>query len=577
MKNKKESFTLAVLIILIFASMSIAAIPFDVIVGQESVLTLKETKRWASIADSTIADIKGLCGYVLNEDGVETNNYICMMTAKDKEKKDIHIRNISIHEIFLTGKKPGVTSLIVWDNTGKTFFDVIVMEKLDRDVTYGNKIKALRNEIKAVAPNDDIRVSLANDTIVLSGDATNQETINKVVQMAQAYAIASDITTSTKYSAGVTTTESTTTAKVLNHIRIKEAQQVLLEVRVAQIDKSKLKELGVSFLIKGSDAEGFSNLAGTPIGILGDGTTFSKASLGDTSSVTGGTNTSTNTTTFDNILGKLTSDILTTTVGNTTTNTAGNTSIAGRTRDSSITGFDLSTLAPQIGVSYFPGGVSVILKALATKGLAKILAEPNMVVRSGEKGEFLAGKEVPIQVVTGTPPTPSIEYRDVGIKLNFAPEVLETGVIRLKIDPAEVSSISKYIVVGSLIAPEIDTRSVKTSVDLKEGESLILAGLLSEEMIKNMQKIPILGDIPILGALFRSTHDELAQKELAFFITPKLVKPIPPGVKTELPGDNRPTPEEERELQWIPLPPPSSDTSSQAPAKDKDPRDYPVW
>jgi len=163
------------------------------------------------------------------------------------------------------------------------------------------------------------------------------------------------------------------------------------------------------------------------------------------------------------------------------------------------------------------------------------------------------------------PPTPAIEFRDVGIKLNFAPEVLETGIIRLKIDPAEVSSISRYITfVGGLIAPEIDTREVRTSVDLKEGESLILAGLLSEDMIKNMQKIPILGDIPILGALFRSTRDELTERELAIFITPKLVKRcsskedkncvIPPGVKTELPGENRPTPEEEREFQWIPLP-----------------------
>ena len=522
MKNKKVLYILTIIITLLFSSLSLAAVPVEVTVGKETVLRLnkpiKSIQR-VSLADEEIAEIKPLISPSPTADFVE---------------------------IIISGKKPGVTSLIVWDNTGKTFFDVIVMEKLDREITYENKIKVLKNEIKAIAPNDDITVKLANDTIVLSGYAANQETINKAVQIAQAYAIASDITTSTKYSAGVTTTESTSTAKVLNHIRIKEAQQVLLEVRVAQIEKSKLKDLGVSFLIKGSDAEGFTNLAGAPGGTLGDGINFDK-----TNSSTGSTGYNTShTNNFDNILGKTLSDTFTT--GYTTANTL--TDTLSKNRGSSITGFDLNTLAPQIGVSYLPGGVSAILKALATKGLAKILAEPNLVVRSGEKGKFLAGKQVPVQVIYGIPPTPAVEYRDVGIILNFAPEVLETGVIRLKIDPAKVSSLKGYVNVGSLIAPEIDTREVTTSVDLKEGESLILAGLLSEEMIKNMQKIPILGDIPILGALFRSTHDELTQRELAFFITPKLVKPIPPGVKTELPGENRPTPEEEREFQWIPLP-----------------------
>ena len=104
------------------------------------------------------------------------------------------------------------------------------------------------------------------------------------------------------------------------------------------------------------------------------------------------------------------------------------------------------------------------------------------------------------------------------------------------------------LLLHGIIAPEIDTRKVTTSVDLKEGESFIVAGLLSEEMKKNIQKIPILGDIPILGAFFRSTSDELSEKDLAFFITPRLVKPIAPGVKTPLPTDNMPTPEDRERI-----------------------------
>jgi len=514
MKNKKVLYILTIIITLIFSSISLAAVRavrVEVTIGTETVLTLnmpiKSIKR-VSLANEDIAEIKPLIA--LTPDKVE---------------------------IIINGKKLGTTSLIVWDTEGKKiFFDVYTIPN----------ISEIEKHIKDMPLADDITVTYANDYIVLSGTALNEETIKKVEALAGTYAKEGIPVETTRYSAGVTEMIKTPVVRVLNSIRIKEAQQVLLEVRVAQIEKSKLKDLGVSFLIKGSDAEGFTNLAGAPGGTLGDGINFDK-----TNSSTGSTGYNTShTNNFDNILGKTLSDTFTT--GYTTANTL--TDTLSKNRGSSITGFDLNTLAPQIGVSYLPGGVSAILKALATKGLAKILAEPNLVVRSGEKGKFLAGKQVPVQVIYGIPPTPAVEYRDVGIILNFAPEVLETGVIRLKIDPAKVSSLKGYVNVGSLIAPEIDTREVTTSVDLKEGESLILAGLLSEEMIKNMQKIPILGDIPILGALFRSTHDELTQRELAFFITPKLVKPIPPGVKTELPGENRPTPEEEREFQWIPLP-----------------------
>lgn len=433
MKNKKVSCILAVLIILIFSSISLAAIPVEVTVGKETILTLKEPGKRASLADPNISG----------------------MTL------------ISPSEIVLSGKKPGTTSLIVWDKKGKpTFFDVNVFG----DVT------VLIKQIKDMVPDADIKVETAGDSIVLTGGLKNEQTRQNIETIAKAYA-----------------------PKVINLIVIKEAQQVLLEVKVAQIDKTKLKELGLSFLAKGSDAEI------TAPGLF----------TGPTGNVGGA---------------------------------------AGFDVSPGIASFNLAAPVPQIGVAYFPSGVAAVLKALASKGLAKILAEPNLVVRSGEKGNFLAGTKVPIQIITGTPPTPAIEYRDVGIKLNFAPEVLETDVIRLKIDPAEVSNIIRYLTFGNLIAPEIDTREVRTSVDLKEGESLILAGLLSEEMKKNIQKVPILGDIPILGAIFRSTSDELKEKELAFFITPRLVKPIAPGVKTELPTDNRPTPDEKREFQWIPLP-----------------------
>ncbi len=285
-------------------------------------------------------------------------------------------------------------------------------------------------------------------------------------------------------------------------------------MKVAQVDKTSLKKLGISAIIKGQTAEGFSNLIGAASG----GATSSSSTTGNglsSSQVGSGNGIS------GNVLG--------------------------------LGSFNpLDTF--QLGVSYFPAGIGAVIQALVTKGLAKILAEPNLLVKTGERGEFRAVSKIPYTVLenTGGSSTSTIVFEEVGVKLFFNPEVLDNGLIRLKIDPAEVSSIAGTLQVNGY--PIIDTRSARTNVELKDGESLIIAGLLSEENVNTMSKIPILGDIPILGALFRSTQKDIKEKELVFFITPKLMKPTEPGVKTELPTDKHPTPAEEKELRWVPIP-----------------------
>ncbi len=470
MLQKGVSCLTAALIVLSFvvsAHAERATVPVYVAVDKSTLLTIKEPSKRVSISNPKIAELN-------------------LVTPT---------------EVLINGKKIGSTSLIVWDAKGNiSFFDVIVT----------GDISQLQEQIKEMTPNDDIRAEMAGDAIVLSGHAKNQQTIDKVVTLAQAYAVTSQVKTTTTFSGGVAKESTESSGKVINHIIIEEAQQILLEVKVAQLDKTKMKEFGVSTLIKGRDGEGFTNLIGAPSGAV------------DTT----------------NFLGR-----------GITTHAEG---IAG-----SVPGLSaISPLDPyQIGVSYFPSGIGAVLKTLAQKGLAKILAEPNLTVRSGENGKFHVGTRYPVQVITGTGANASvgIQYEDVGIRLNFAPVVLETGAVRLKVDPAEVSSITNFVQLENLSAPIIDTRTVSTSVDLKDGESLILAGLLSEDMKKNISKIPLFGDIPILGALFRSTTDELNQRELVFFITPKLISPMAPGTKPELPGTKPLTPEEEREFQWIPL------------------------
>ena len=521
MIHKNVRYILAVLIVLVFSSVALAGVPVEVFVGKGTIVTLKEPSKRVSISNPDIADMN----------------------------------LISPTEVIINGKKMGSTNLIVWDKLGKaTFFDINVIGDIN--------LKKLETQIKEAAPNDNITVEFANDTIILSGKATNQATITKVVQIAQSYALGSSTVSSTSRDAtGVVTTTTETSGKVLNHIIIENAQQILLEVKVAQINKSKMKELGISVLIKGTSAEGFfPGFVGAPSGVLGGGTSFNSNSLTTTTgtSNTNGLNTSTRTSVFDNIANTLLSDVTTNNTSSGPNNTGGTNNIRtqSNSKGTSLDGFDLSNAVPQIGVTHFASGISVFLRALTTKGYGKILAEPNLVVRSGEKGEFHVGQRFPVQTVTGAgaDATVGITYEDVGVKLNFGPEVLENGAIRLTVDPAEVSNIVDFVRSQTLIAPVIDTRTIKTKVDLREGESLILAGLLRDQITKDIQKIPLLGDIPILGAFFRNTTDQTEETELVFFITPKLVQPLAPGTKPELPTDKALTPEQQSEFDWIPLP-----------------------
>ena len=448
---------------------------------------------------------------------VTVNKSVLLNLQKPSERVSIATPSIaeliviSPTQLQINGTRIGSTSLIVWEKGGKTsFFDIRVK----------GDISLLERQIREIAPNDSITVDFANDTIVLAGKAANDQTIGKVVQIASAYAAKESNDTGNSgqsaiqllpmYGNGAANEpehkENEPKLKVLNHILVDDPQQVLLEVKVAQVDKNALKSLGISVLVKGTSGEGFSNLVGAP-------------DSGPTLANRDG-------------------------IKNDTPGIAGSFPWMGA----------ISPLATyQLGGSLFKTGLGGVLKALVTKNLAKMLAEPNLLVKSGQEGKFLAGSKIPISVVSGVGAISgtSIQFIDVGVKLKFKPVVMENGLISLKIDPAEVSSISGTLAVNGY--PIIDTREIRTDVQLKDGESLILGGLLTEETIKTMSKIPLLGDIPILGALFRSTQDDLKLKELVFFITPRIAKANAPGSKQELPTDKPLTPEQEKEFKWIPL------------------------
>ena len=206
------------------------------------------------------------------------------------------------------------------------------------------------------------------------------------------------------------------------------------------------------------------------------------------------------------------------------------------------------------------------IKALDKKGLFKTLAEPNLVVKSGEKGKFIAGQRIPFITYSlaggGGGAIPTIYFEEIGVKLDFAPTIFKDGFINLKIDPVEVSTIDPATptVLSQGQFPIINKRSTSTVVDLKEGESLILSGLISNEASRAISKFPLLGDIPIIGALFRSKNFQNKETELIVIITPLLKKSIGKGEEQpDLKEMTTITPGEEDKVRWIPLLPDMSE------------------
>jgi pilus assembly protein CpaC len=178
----------------------------------------------------------------------------------------------------------------------------------------------------------------------------------------------------------------------------------------------------------------------------------------------------------------------------------------------------------------------LLINALEQRGLARSLAEPNLVALSGDTASFLAGGEFPIPV-PGTLGQVTIEYKRYGVGLAFTPTVLGNGLINLKIDP-EVSQLdsSNPIQVAGISVPPLIVRRASTTVELRDGQSFVIGGLLQNISSTAQSQIPWIGDVPVLGALFRSAQYQKNETDLAIIVTPRIVRPARPGdvVKTPL-------------------------------------------
>jgi pilus assembly protein CpaC len=185
--------------------------------------------------------------------------------------------------------------------------------------------------------------------------------------------------------------------------------------------------------------------------------------------------------------------------------------------------------------------VSTMLRALKSSGVIRVLAEPNVVAASGEKASFLSGGEIPVPVASSGSSggsTVTIEWKEFGVKVEFVPTIVDEGVINLKVAP-EVSSLDfgNGIDISGFRIPALRSRKATTTVELRNEEILVIGGLIMEEETEYESKIPVLGDIPLLGYLFRSTQKATNVSELMLVVTPRIVRALPPGTKVPLPTD----------------------------------------
>ncbi len=266
--------------------------------------------------------------------------------------------------------------------------------------------------------------------------------------------------------------------KVVNMMSIGSSQQVMLEVRFSEVRRSALKDMGAGFFI---NDDGFS------------------AALGEGASLTPGDGSSN----FGN----------------------GDLSIG-----SVVDSFGILTGS----FTAFGADISAALDALERKGVVTTLAEPTLVALSGETASFLAGGEFPIPVAQegggGLGSAISVQFKTFGVSLAFTPTVLADGVINMIVAP-EVSSIdtSASVSINGIVVPGLQTRRAQTTVELRDGQSFALAGLIRRDFSDTVRQFPILGSIPIIGTLFRSSSFQRQDTELVIVVTPRLVRPVPAG------------------------------------------------
>lgn len=404
---------------------------------------------------------------------------------------DVDVMLLSPNEVYLLGKTLGSTNVVLMDRNGLcTAFDVLVsMDAL-----------GLQSLVQELLPAEKgVKVSTANDAIVLSGEVSDNESLTRVVDLAQAFGDTGNGTDSKR--------------KVINMLSVAAPQQVMLEVKVAEISKTLLDEFGMDFSRTFVNAQGSSVQA---LGGLFGGSAFALSKLTGTGS--GVPLSSAGTVVGGNLAnGNLAA-------GNVTSTPVFDS--AGR--------FLYNNYTTSYGTVPSRSANNLKLNMQKTDGLVKVLAEPTIMAISGQTGSFLAGGKIFIpvsQTNNNGSRDITLEEKEFGVSVRFTPTVLGGGRINLHVKP-EVSELNPAGVTlatasGSTVLPSFTSRKAETTVQLADGQSFAIGGLVKNNASTSIAAFPFLGEIPVIGALFRSSQFQTDRTELVFVITPRLVKPLP--------------------------------------------------
>jgi len=348
-------------------------------------------------------------------------------------------------EVLIDGKTAGTVSLIIWGLGRRAQYDIVIEPP----------VSTLQQKLQALFPGEDITATQNDQALILSGRVSSTAVMLKAGEIAQA---------------------SADKLKIINLLQLpggQSSQQVMLQVRFAEVNRRAVRELGVNLFMGPNGENDYVARTTTsqfaPPGFDRDATTFA--------------------------------DFLNLFVMNTKYN------------------------------------IGVVIKALQQKGYFQSLAEPNLIAYNGQQASFLAGGEFPVPVAQGgmNVGTVTIQWKEFGVRLTFTPTIAG-DMIRLKVRP-EVSSLdfNNGITLQGFRIPSLITRYAQTDVELRDGQSFAIAGLLHNTAQEDGSKVPILGSIPIIGNLFKSKSDRKEQTELMVLITPQLVRPLDPDEVPALP------------------------------------------
>jgi pilus assembly protein CpaC len=348
---------------------------------------------------------------------------------------------VAPNQMMINGKVTGRVTFTAWskDTTSFVFFNVDVRVNLAQ----------LDSQIRALFPNQDIRLSQANGAVVISGNIP-PGILMQVEEVVKA--------------AGYKTVN-------LTGRSIENIAQVQLNVKVAEVSRNKLSEFAYTPVYQRQPGQGgYSNTGGGPW------------SLGSVDA-----------------------------------------------------GSMIGTVASSLNVFFMTNNVYSFLRALQNQGALRALAEPNLVAMNGQQASFLAGGEIPVPLITGGNGGATVLWKEYGVRLNFKPTILDEQHIRLDIEP-EVSSLdfANAVRFEGFLIPALRVRRAKTGIELQNGQTFGIAGLLDNSETKSLSKMPVLADVPILGSLFKSKSFQRNETELVFIVNTKIIKPWNPDEVPQL-------------------------------------------